>query len=142
MIEQMGKHPWYIWKSCTTIQKQGLGGTASSVICVMISLLFTQLQCLWCISFLLCLEYTYFIFSFRMPIKVIPHTCPVWSLVHDSSKQVFFQLWFYTQQKGFFSVTGRCLVTLSTTAPFQRHSVDQFLISTGISRPCTLPQSK
>lgn len=42
MIEQMGKHPWNIWKSCTTILKQGLGGTASSDICVTISLLFTQ----------------------------------------------------------------------------------------------------
>lgn len=145
MIEQTGKHPWNSWKSCTTISEHRLGGTASSDICCRISLQFTQFHCLWCISFF------FFFFSsvFRLHLfhtlildadYRMPH--PVWGSVNGSSKEIFLQLQFYSQQKGFTTVTRKCLATLSTAVPFQRHSVDQFFIGTGISRPCTLPQSK
>lgn len=114
----MGKHPWNIWKSCTTIPKQGLGGTASSDICVMISMPFTQFLCLWCISFFLSLEYTCFIFSFRMLIKVISHMCPMWSLVNDSSKQVMFSYDFTLNKRDSFpSLEMLCYFKYSSTFP-------------------------
>lgn len=85
---------------------------------------------------------TYVIFALQILIIMMLYRCSFWGTDNGSRKQVCLQLWFYSQEKEITAITGECSVTLSTAAPFQSNSVDCFLTSTGISRPCTLPQSK
>ena len=60
------------------------------------------------ISFFLCLDYTYLMFSFWMPIIAMSYRCPVWVHLTVVASKYFFS--FYSQQKGFTTITGKCLV--------------------------------